>query len=584
MVEFFRKSLKFASVFLTTFSLSLSRVNANWVPLSQTIVRQSDLGIMQIQQAPEGLTLPVISEQQQLVSLDNSFDNSLDMVKSKKIDSSLQKNSLVPCIDSDAECELSQITSVAELSDVQPTDWAYTALKSLIERYGLNFGENVNGKFQGNIALNRYEFATALNTVINSIEQQMKANQNIQLSLTQADLEILQRLQTEFAKELQNLKAKIEKLEKNLSENISQFSTTTKLTGEALFALSGVATTGENDETEGGNITFASRARLNLDTSFTGKDRLRTRLQARNLPRLNRVTGTDMASLAFQGGNNNQVEISRLDYSFPIGKQARVFIPMVGGSLRDFTDPQNPYLGGSSRGAISRFAQRNPIYRQGTGSGVGVSYEISDAVELEVGFLARDANDPEMGLSRQYGAIAQLTIEPVDDVEFGLTYVHSYNNLDTGTGSEIANNPFDDQSKAISANSFGFQSSIKISPDVTLGGWVGYTNATALDLPNNPNTSIFNWALTLALPNLGSQGNLAGFVIGQPPKVVNNDFNVKNTEYADKDSSLHLEAFYRFQTQENIAVTFGLLMIKNPEHNSNNDTIYIGTMRTTLSF
>ncbi len=576
MIEFFRKSLEFSSVFLTTFISLLSGVNANGVSLSQTIVSQSDLNIMQISQAEE-LNLPVFSEQQQLVSLDNS----LDMVKSKNIDSSVQKNSLVPCIDSDAECELSQITSVAELSDIQPTDWAYTALKSLIERYGLNFGENVNGKFQGNIALNRYEFATALNTVINSINQQMKANQNLQLSLTQADLKILQRLQTEFAQELQNLKTKIENLEKNLSENINQFSTTTKLTGEALFALTGVATTSENDD---GNITLASRARLNLDTSFTGKDRLRTRLQGRNLPRLNRVTGTDMASLSFQGGNNNQVEMSRLDYSFPIGKQARVFIPVVGGSLRDFTDPLNPYLGGSSRGAISRFAQRNPIYRQGAGSGVGISYEISDAVELEVGFVSRNANNPEMGFNKQYGAIAQLTVEPVDDVEFALTYVHSYNNLDTGTGSEIANNPFDDQSKAISANSLGFQSSIKISPDVTLGGWVGYTNATALDLPNNPNTSIFNWAFTLAFPNLGSQGNLAGFVIGQPPKVTANDFNVKNAEYVDKDSSLHLEAFYRFQAQENIAVTFGLLMITNPEHNSNNDTIYIGTMRTTLSF
>lgn len=32
--------------------------------------------------------------------------------------------------------QLAQITSVSELSDVQPTDWAYQALQSLVEQYG----------------------------------------------------------------------------------------------------------------------------------------------------------------------------------------------------------------------------------------------------------------------------------------------------------------------------------------------------------------------------------------------------------------------------------------------------------------
>ena len=29
-----------------------------------------------------------------------------------------------------------QVTSVSQLSDVQPTDWAYQALSNLVERYG----------------------------------------------------------------------------------------------------------------------------------------------------------------------------------------------------------------------------------------------------------------------------------------------------------------------------------------------------------------------------------------------------------------------------------------------------------------
>lgn len=31
---------------------------------------------------------------------------------------------------------MSQVTSVSQLSDVQPTDWAFQALQSLVERYG----------------------------------------------------------------------------------------------------------------------------------------------------------------------------------------------------------------------------------------------------------------------------------------------------------------------------------------------------------------------------------------------------------------------------------------------------------------
>lgn len=54
--------------------------------------------------------------------------------------------------------EMAQVTSVSELSDVQPTDWAFQALQSLVERYGAIAGYP-NGTFRGNRALTRYKFA-----------------------------------------------------------------------------------------------------------------------------------------------------------------------------------------------------------------------------------------------------------------------------------------------------------------------------------------------------------------------------------------------------------------------------------------
>ncbi len=65
-----------------------------------------------------------------------------------------------------------------------------------------------------------------------------------------------------------------------------------------------------------------------------------------------------------------------------------------------------------------------------------------------------------------------------------------------------------------------------------------------------------------------------------PPKVTDNDINSRE----DQDTSLHLEAFYRIQATNNISITPGLLVITNPEHNDSNNTIYVGTVRTTFSF
>ncbi|MEG3846606.1 iron uptake porin [Microcoleus sp. herbarium19] len=479
---------------------------------------------------------------------------------------------------------LANITSVSELSDVKPTDWAFSALKSLVERYGLIAGYP-DGTFRGNRALTRYEFAAALNAALDRLNQQIAANTANFIS--REDLEILRRLQAEFEGELAGLRGRVENLSQRL-DAVQQFSTTTTLDGEALVGVIGVEgnekADGKGDDVDS-NLTFGYRVRLNFDTSFTGKDRLRTRLQANNIPKVSDAAETDMANLSFQGESDNQFELSRLEYRFPINREAVVYVEAVGGSLNDYTDTLNPFLSGSSRGTVSRFGQRNPIYRHGEGSGIGISYAVSKSVSLDVGFIADKVNDPEIGFGKAaYGAIAQLTLRPTNNIGVGLTYVRSYNSLDTGTGSDRANDPFDGESDAIAANSFGIQSTVKISRQLTAGGWVGYTRAQALDLRDRPEASMFNWAVTLAFPDLGSEDSVGGIVIGQQPKVINSDFIEDDREYIDPDTSLHLEAFYRRQFTDNLAVTLGLLAITNPEHNSNTDPIYIGTLRTTFSF
>ena len=61
------------------------------------------------------------------------------------------------------EDPLAQVNSVSQLSDVQPTDWAFQALQSLVERYGC-IADYPDGTYRGNRATGRYEFAAGLNS------------------------------------------------------------------------------------------------------------------------------------------------------------------------------------------------------------------------------------------------------------------------------------------------------------------------------------------------------------------------------------------------------------------------------------
>lgn len=402
-------------------------------------------------------------------------------------------------------------------------------------------------------------------------------------STTKAEFTTVQQLRQE-SNDLNILQQRVENLQReNLKQSTQAFSTTTKLNGEVVFALIGLDAGDSSDDSN--KLILGNRVRLNFDTSFTGEDRLRTRLQANNIERIDRVAGTDMARLGFQGSSENNFNISRLEYSFPLNEQVDVYLEAAGASLNDFTNTLNPYGTGSSSGTISRFGQRNPIYRQGGGSGLGINYEFNDTVNLTLGYLGDDLNDPEVGFNQAaYGAIAQLTFEFGEISGLGLTYIHSYNGLNTATGSDRSNDPFDGNSDVILADSFGVQTAIEVSEEVVLSGWVGFTQAQASDLSQVPTANIFNWAVILAFPDLGQEGSVLGIVVGQPPKTIQNDFQQAGQAYKDSDTSVHLEAYYRLQLNEFIFLTPGILIVTNPNHDSNNDTLFLGTLRTTFSF
>ncbi|MFM6013406.1 MAG: iron uptake porin, partial [Dolichospermum sp.] len=239
---------------------------------------------------------------------------------------------------------LSQVTSVSQFSDVQPTDWAFQALQSLVERYGCAAGYP-NGTFRGNRALSRYEFAAGLNSCLDRVNE-LIATATADL-VTKQDLATLQRLQEEFSTELATIRGQVDALEARTGElEANQFSTTTKLSGEAIFnvsqafgdkvAVQSSAPPGNNPRTDlNSNATFSNRVRLSLNSSFTGTDQLQTRLQGINIIPNSELTGTNMTRLGYDGsatGNNsnNTVTIDKLNYAFNLKNNIRVRIDATG--------------------------------------------------------------------------------------------------------------------------------------------------------------------------------------------------------------------------------------------------------------
>jgi len=212
-------------------------------------------------------------------------------------------------------------------------------------------------------------------------------------------------------------------------------------------------------------------------------------------------------------------------------------------------------------------------------------------VELNLGYLAPNGNNPlpKNGLfNGQYGALAQVIFYPNPSTRLGLTYINAYspstNKLKFddpftlgATGSNLANSNF---GTAVSTNAFGVSGSVNFSPNIALAGWVGYAQHRYIGLGDG---QVWNWAVGLAFPDIGRKGNLGGLLVGMEPKLTSIDANI-NGGQADRDTSLHIEGFYRFRMNDNIAITPGLIWLTAPNHDARNDDLLIGVVRTVFSF
>ncbi len=503
---------------------------------------------------------------------------------------------------------MSQITSVSQLNDVLPSDWAFTALQSLVERYGCIAGYP-DAIFKGNRVLTRYEFAAGLNACMDKVSDLIAASkENL---VVKEDLVTLQRLQTEFEAELKEVTARVDNLEVRTAQvEENQFSTSTKLYGQAIISAQGTNETdiflyqGEEQPRKAKtNTTLTASSQITLATSFTGRDLLLTGLSAGNLKPSTESVSTNMGRLAFESDTANALYLSELSYRFPVSDNLGIIVGTAGVNAVNTFRGINP-LEGAGDGAISLFAQRNPIVTIGSGTGgIGFDWQISDRVSLQGVYSSQIPSFPgDINIGGLFGgsytAGAQLTLAPSNNVDVGIHYLFNHSpdgNLRTGIGDTQLVSPLVPET-SFDTHAVGATVAWRVNENLQLGGWGGWTTSKPFNVEGNVESS--NWAVFAALPNFLSPGNLGGILFGQPPKITSStmpdgynlpnfaipDFETGGAQGGRDDTSLHLEMFYRAQINDNIALTPGLFVIFNPNHNADNNVLIVGALRATFRF
>ncbi len=478
-----------------------------------------------------------------------------------------------------ADPAMSQVTSVSQLSDVQPTDWAFQALQSLVERYGCIAGYP-DGTYRGNRALTRYEFAAGVNACLDRVNELIAAG--LADKVSREDLAALQRLQEEFSAELATLRGRVDALEARTAElEANQFSTTTKLVGEAIFAIADSFGDGNLSDSQ---TVFQNRVRLDFLTSFRGDDSFFVRFESGNADTF-ADSGLDQGEFTFNFlDTDDDFVINALGYLFPAG-DFDIYIAAAAPFWQDFVPVLSPQLdditGGS--GALSSFGESSPIYKIGlsTGAGVGFNYTPFEPVTLSAGYFADTSADPTPGeglFNGAYAALAQLTVTPVERLQFALTYANAYftdlgasggSIFDFSTGTATTEDPFNGGELAIT-NTYGIEAAYDISSRFAVNAFGLFSDVQELD--GSGDAEIWSYGLGLAFPDLFREGNLGGFIAGAEPYVGGVD-----------DVALHLEGFYKYQLNDFISLTPGVIFIGAPG-GDRSDNALIGVFRTTFKF
>ena len=490
-----------------------------------------------------------------------------------------------------------QVTSVNQFSDVLPTDWAYQALSNLVEKYGCVAGYP-NGKFKGGNAMTRYEAAALLKACLDRISEVTDE---------------LQKLLNEFDSELTVLTSRVDGLESKVGQlQAQQFSSTTRLRGEVSMIIGG--TPNFNRDAAGTKLkngaapnrtAFNYDARLSFDTSFTGKDLLRTRLRSGNFSSLPFGSSSQIFKLdkaETQGSGTNAVWIDRLFYTFPVytfpvGDE----IKLTAGAMVRNTEILS-FIPSAYRADILDFfnlAGASSVYNKATGAGFGFNWK--QKVEKGKPYLVFDANyvsenkfnESTVGAFDASGGLNVLAQLGLRGTNYGAAVAYRYGSEGSkfrdpnfSTGATILEGG---SSNGVSIGGFWQPLDSKWVPSISLG--YSFTSVDTGSRRNQGNSissttvpgnlDVQSWMVGFQWSDVFAQGNSAGFAFGQAP-FTTDQIGSSNSKQ-NKSNSYLWELFYKYQVTDNISITPSVFYSTGYQPN-NYFATFGGVIQTTFRF
>ncbi|WP_141699713.1 iron uptake porin [Nostoc sp. KVJ20] len=524
-------------------------------------------------------------------------------------ESGVKSDNIIPSSPSPEE-PMAQVTSVSQLKDVQPNDWAFQALQSLVERYGCIAGYP-DSSYRGNRALTRYEFAAGVNACLDRVNELITTATND--LVTREDLAILQKLQSEFSPELATLRGRVDSLEARTAEiKANQFSATTKLNGLLIVGVQGRTSNrgdvnprnGQKDTDDAGtNTNVISLAQLYLTSQITPNSYLFTGLidgKGRTTPRFTNSVSRNDVLLGYEFPTDSLI-VSDLNLHWLVTDKLAVMVGTEGVSMpAAFRGPNR--VESAATGPLSYFAQRNPILNMGYGhGGIAIDWQFTKRASLQAIYTSYQPGNPGTASGLFDGTTTtgvQLLLTPTDTLDLSLYYVNNYSSdgcLLTFVGDECLTtvNTTTGRSAPLQTNAVGATVTWQISPRISAGAWGGYTKSYIPGQSGNVETT--NYMVFMNFPDLFAKGNLGGIYVGQPPKITSSNLPVGNNVPDFVNSGLgraggqpgtttQIEAFYRFQLTNNISITPGIIHILEPGHTPDSDSVTIGILRSTFSF
>ncbi len=125
-------------------------------------------------------------------------------------------------------------------------------------------------------------------------------------------------------------------------------------------------------------------------------------------------------------------------------------------------------------------------------------------------------------------------------------------------------------------NSFGFEAAWRISEKISFSGFFSYTDVNYNDI--DADDELWTYGAGFAFPDFGKEGNLLGIFAGVQP------YSGELLKLDNTSVPIHVEAFYKYQVNDNISITPGVIWVASPEQFDEVDDAFIGTIRTTFTF